>query len=448
MRNFAKTVTAILLTTGCAFAQAQSTDLDEWLERIVETQSAGYEAIDDLTRKSTTMGTAIFEFYEKVPPFEAGGMMIHTLRMVPPSEIQQRHNEAHGIESPSAREMAAAADQIEMVGIDMERQMMSEMQETGLPGGMGPMLMNPPPDKPWLSANPRDMTSMYAMMLRAGADAEAIMEAERAGIPAEYARNMQEMRSKTSVRGFSEWNGKRVVDIGGDNLGIVQDNATCDSMQTLVDVEEHVPLYFKMDCSVTEGGETRQMSIEREAYDFQTGAGCGDYREPFRTVMRIGGAMTPEQEAQLAEASEQLAELETQMASMPASQRQMMERMMGPQLEMIRNMSSSGKFEIVQEVTELRCNTGLPDPAEIAQTFMGGMAMTPAAAGPMSEDSMLQMIQGNLETLGYQPGNTNGVMDKGTAVAISQFQAAQGMEVTGQPSPQLAGILSAAVDAM
>jgi len=53
----------------------------------------------------------------------------------------------------------------EQAGIQMEHGMKNEMSSTGVPGGLGTMLMNPPPDQPWLSANPRDMTSMYAMML-------------------------------------------------------------------------------------------------------------------------------------------------------------------------------------------------------------------------------------------------------------------------------------------
>ena len=250
-------------------------------------------------------------------------------------------------------------------------------------------------------------------------------------------------------------------------------SVTCNAMQTLVDVENSIPLYFKMDCMVSEGGESRQMSIEREAYDFGTGPGCGDYREPMRTVMRIGGAMTPEQEAQLKEAGAQLAELEAQLASMPASQRQMMENMMGPQLEMIRGMAAGGGMEIVQEVTELRCNTGLPDPAEIADTLAGGMmpgidtgAMlereraemaardaekreAEAARSAASEAEMIEItrtIQTSLVELGYQPGNTDGVLDKATIVAISRFEAVRGITVTGRPSWELAGILGRAVE--
>jgi hypothetical protein len=476
MRSEIRLIFAILAAMP-AVAPAQSGDIDEWSRRIVESQSELYEPIDDLTRKTTTMGMATFEYYEKAPPFEFEGETIHTLRMVPPSEIQQRHNEANGISSPSAADMAAAADQIEMAGIDMERQMASEMQSSGMPGGLGTMLANPPPDQPWLSSNPSDMTWMYATMLRAGAEGEEAMAAEQAGIPADYMRNMQEMRSKMSVRGYSEFDGKPVVDIGADDLDFSQvtegQTVTCHSMQTLVSTEDNVPLYFKMNCEVTEGGESRQMSIEREAYDFRSGPGCGAYTEPFRTVMRIGGVMTPEEEAQLAEASVQLKEMEAQLASMPASQRQMMENMMGPQLEMIRNMASGGGMQFVQEVAELRCNTGLPDPAEISQTMMSG-AMPGVDVGAMIEQERTEAaardeqeraeaatrkvaadeemreitarMQASLVTLGYQPGNTDGVLDKATVVAISQFEAVRGLPVTGQPSWELAGMLGRAVE--
>lgn len=449
MRDLSRILTVPLLTFACATVHAQSDDVDELLEQIVAASSAGYEGINDLTRKTKTMGTINLEHYEKAPPFEVDGMTVHSLQMVPFSEIQRRHNAAAGLNSPSATEMAAAADQVEMAGIDMERAMVSEMQTTGLPGGLGPMLMNPPPDQPWLSANPRDMTSMYAMMLRAGADAEAQMAAEQAGMPAEYTRNMREMRSKMRVNGFSTYNDREVVDIGADGLNMSQvsngQEMNCQSMEMLIDTEWYVPVYFKMNCSVADGGETRQMSIERDTSDFRTVPGCGSYREPFRAVMRIGGVMTPEQQAQMAEASVQLEEFEKQLASMPPEQRKMMEGMMGGQLDMIRGMASGGGvMEIVQETLELRCNTGLPDPAEFSQTFMGGMAVPAAALQTVTRDNLLQMIQVDLEKLGYGPGNTQGLLDKPTAVAIAKFQAEKGMEVTGQPSPQLAGVLQAA----
>jgi peptidoglycan hydrolase-like protein with peptidoglycan-binding domain len=56
---------------------------------------------------------------------------------------------------------------------------------------------------------------------------------------------------------------------------------------------------------------------------------------------------------------------------------------------------------------------------------------------------LLRRIQVGLGKKGYTPGNTNGDLDKPTVVAISQFQAANGMDVTGRPSPQLVGVLEA-----
>lgn len=56
------------------------------------------------------------------------------------------------------------------------------------------------------------------------------------------------------------------------------------------------------------------------------------------------------------------------------------------------------------------------------------------------------MVQRHLQALGYDPGNTEGELGVQTTIAISQFQAEKGLEVTGEVSPQLAGILASEVD--
>ncbi|NND30467.1 MAG: peptidoglycan-binding protein [Myxococcales bacterium] len=60
---------------------------------------------------------------------------------------------------------------------------------------------------------------------------------------------------------------------------------------------------------------------------------------------------------------------------------------------------------------------------------------------------MVQSIQRDLITLGYDPGSANGELSTPTIVAISKFQAENGLEVTGEVTPQLAGILAAKRDA-
>ena len=58
-------------------------------------------------------------------------------------------------------------------------------------------------------------------------------------------------------------------------------------------------------------------------------------------------------------------------------------------------------------------------------------------------DELTQIIQKDLIMLGYDPGNIQGEMSTETIVAISKFQAENNLEVTGEPTPQLAGIIKA-----
>ena len=67
------------------------------------------------------------------------------------------------------------------------------------------------------------------------------------------------------------------------------------------------------------------------------------------------------------------------------------------------------------------------------------------SAGVNAADTQLvQMAQQELTALGYDTGATSGEMNTKTTIAISKFQAEQGMEVTGEVSPQLIGALRAA----
>lgn len=61
-------------------------------------------------------------------------------------------------------------------------------------------------------------------------------------------------------------------------------------------------------------------------------------------------------------------------------------------------------------------------------------------------DELTKMAQEHLTRLGYETGAIDGEMNVTTAVAISKFQAQNDLEVTGEVSPQLVGILSAHVD--
>ncbi len=60
-------------------------------------------------------------------------------------------------------------------------------------------------------------------------------------------------------------------------------------------------------------------------------------------------------------------------------------------------------------------------------------------------DQLTQVIQQDLVTLGYDPGNTDGEASTKTTIAISKFQAENDLAVTGEASPQLAGIIKSAI---
>ena len=452
---------ALVAVVSMPFAALAQT-VDEVFEGLIETENAGYEAVENYLLKTESMGMTTFEYYEKTSSLTLdNGQTVYIMRNVPPDEIQERQSGPNAMSNATPGELRNAALQIEDAGRQMEAGMLNEMQGAGLPGGMGSMLMNPPPDQPWLSANPRDMTSMYAMMLRGAADAkEERANEDPVGDAEKQAADMAAIKSQTRITRRFEFRGIDAIELMANDLNRTEvsdgQEFTLNSMKMVVDAANYVPLLLTMDGVVSDGNERRPMTIEREDMDYRKIPGCGEMYRPFRSVMRLGGLMTPEQQAEMAEASAQLEEFEAQMASMPESQRQMMESMMGPRLDMIRNMASSGGMELETKITELRCNTGLPDPMEIVQTTFGGavpganagMVAVPErkSAAPADDPELISTIQESLIQLGYNPGGITGSMNKATVVAITKFEVRRGLTVTGQPSWELAGLLGRAIE--
>ena len=217
-----------------------------------------------------------------------------------------------------------------------------------------------------------------------------------------------------------------------EGLGMPMDasdgqTATMDAAGLCVDNAEHVIVKHRIEGTMEAEGESRPFFIEVENSDFRHVDGCNLYK-PYRRVNRIGGMLDATQMAEMEEARQQLAEFDAQLAAMPPAQRSMMESMMGSQMNMVRNMASGGALEQVQEIEEIICN---PD--------------VKALLSPVDPALELAQIQRDLVTLGYEPGNTDGVMDTLTEIAISQYQAEREIPVTGQPSTDLAIRLSSEV---
>lgn len=75
-----------------------------------------------------------------------------------------------------------------------------------------------------------------------------------------------------------------------------------------------------------------------------------------------------------------------------------------------------------------------------------GVVVALLLAGLALADEMTQVIQQDLTTLGYDTGPADGEMSTKTVIAISKFQSEHGLEVTGEATPQLVGIIKASID--
>lgn len=74
----------------------------------------------------------------------------------------------------------------------------------------------------------------------------------------------------------------------------------------------------------------------------------------------------------------------------------------------------------------------------IAAMFLSAVSIAAQA------DELTKMVEQDLDRLGYAPGPVDGEETIDTTVAITKFQAAHGMEITGEVSPELARALMAA----
>jgi len=286
-------------------------------------------------------------------------------------------------------------------------------------------------EKPWL--NPFRLFGAGGLMFeeatKAAVNAQTTLENRGNKVKAE-ALQARTLAAQGTVAGDETFDGKSAVRVnlptppGGDPSFNPQ-NASL-----LIDKEKFVILQHRIEGIAIVDGEPQEVFIETVNSDFRDVPGSKLY-EPYKRVMRMGGMLTDEQMAQMEEARKQLEEFDKQMAEMPASQRQMMENMLGSQMDMVRQMANGGGiFEYTEIVEEILIN---PDLVALFNPDYG------------SSSGILEQIQELLIVLDYSPGNTDGVLDDLTMVAISQFQAEYGLEVTGQPGTALLNKLMAEV---
>ena len=128
---------------------------------------------------------------------------------------------------------------------------------------------------------------------------------------------------------------------------------TINSISLWIDAEKYVPLKVQMDGIAKSGNETRPIRIEKLDEDYRAVADSSMY-ESFRQVMRIGGIMSAKDQKEMQKAQKEFAKFEKEMQQMPAAQRNMIMKQMGPQMEMMKKMASGGGFEVVTEIHSIR----------------------------------------------------------------------------------------------
>ncbi len=446
---------AALALPGTGMAESAREILETSQERQVERWQGVTTYVVDRTMMGQTVSTWFVRTeYED----EAGKQQVFFVPMTA-TQLQNRQCDA----TLSAEELEAFAAASEMVGDAQARENKRQYgNEAGMPIG-GEFAASG--TEPWNTMNPRVMMGGNAEFLRAAAEAK---REDQAYDPAEDARaslnHMQSFMDKAEVLGTEAVDGRKAWHIRAEGLDHVErsdgSEYRIEAISLYVDTAEYVPLTMKMEGTLTADGKTQEMTLESIQSDYRKVAGSNMY-ESYRQVMSMSGMLTPEQQAQMAEAQAQLAEFEKQKASMPANEVAMMESMLGPQLKMMESMAKGNGIQFETLVDDIRINptlldaagqpcpgTGSVDAMVVESPAANGevrvlQTSAPVAAEPAeTADGMTLMIQESLAELGYNVSPT-GTMDTDTAIAISQYQAENGMAVTGEPSPQLAGILAA-----
>jgi hypothetical protein len=446
-RSFVRAILVIIaIAPSIAFAQ----DAVSILQTMHQKQLERWKGVNDYIVDQTLKGQSNKMYFQRTEITDKNGA-VQTLFL--PISANQRKT---GSCNTSAVQMTpeaweAYAQGSEMLGAGMGEEIESGLEDAGLPRG----LLAATGSSPTASFDPRVMMNSNAKFARGMAQAQRHQAGESARNEASVAQSADQMTQfieTAQLLGTETIDGRSAYHLRSDSINQVSEDESreyrMEAMSLWIDTKEYVPLRMKVDGTMTSGKETKPLSIETLPTDYRTVPGSNMY-EPYKQVMKISGMMDAAQEAKMREAAEKMADFEKQMEGMPPSQRKMMEQMMGPQLEMMRSMSSGGGFQAETIVRSIEVNPGAvaedgsPCPAAVSKPVEPVEAVPAESTALMMNVSLVKMIQESLVTLGYDPGNTIGELTKQTVVAISKFQADNGMEVTGQPTPQLAGILAA-----
>ena len=293
----------------CIPTLALAEDARSILEAVQQKQLERWDGVDSYVVQSSVMGNSSQTYFRRTELSDKSGAT-HTLFL--PAHCE-------GTQAMTAEGLEAYAAALEMTGEAAGTEIENGLEQAGLPRGL---------------------------LAGAGSD------------------HMAEFANRAELVGTESIDGRQAFHLRTSELKQMQEadgrEYKMDAISIWIDSAEYVPLRMLVDGVLASGSETKPMMIETIQSDYRPISDSKMY-ESFKQVMKISGMMDAAQEAELKEAQAKLADFEQQMASMPASQRQMMERMMGPQLEMMRNMAVGGGFQIEVVTNSIVVNPPMTD---------------------------------------------------------------------------------------
>lgn len=339
---------------------ANAADIEDLAECAREQQQAQLAGVNNYAVVLNIMGNDVPQYFERTSLASPTGGTYETFVLVPPGEIARRQDQ-QGM-TPEALEHYA--DGLRMTGDALE----TETLKSGMPVGMVYSMGPPPGEEPWASPRPSVMMGSMADFVEFAAEAKRQKED---GVP--MANDYEKVFANAEVVGATDINGRSAWQVRSDDLNITETSNgqqfTVNSVDFWMDKKDCVPLKFHMKGkAVGEDGKPRDIFIEKIESDYRKVPGT-DLLLSHHQVMRMGGVLTPAEEKQMAEARAQMADFEKQMAAMPASQRSMMESMMGSRIEQMRKMLDTGAIEFETRIIDVRVNEGVDGLQALTKPF-------------------------------------------------------------------------------
>lgn len=344
-----------VLAIATSFAMpiaVQAEDAKSILNEMIAKDSARKSDVKFYVVRQKVIGQTVSQYFERTEVTLADGSNMETFRPVSGPELQNR-NAGNGLAlTPAQTEVYAQG--LEQTGSAVSSEMEKGLQNAGLPPNLFKSMGSP--SEPWASPDPKTMMGAGAGFMRAAGQASA--QTGQGQQDAEtLANQMADFAQTAKLVGQEKIDGKNAFHLRSDDVNQTEisngQEFTIQTMNIWVDDAEYVPLKMRMEGIAKIDGQVRDIFVEQHWSDYRAVPESTMY-ESYKQLMRMGGVLTPKEEAQMLEAKQKMAEFEVQLASMPDSQRKMMESMMGSQMDMMRKMVSGGAFEIETLVSEIQ----------------------------------------------------------------------------------------------